>query len=121
VIVPILVWLAVAGLAGIGAAAILVPRVLSQLYGAPVSETNAIAFVRAAGVRDVLLAAILAFAKAEGFAQVVTVTCAAGALLAAADFVLTLGAANGRLRREHLSHVGGFAGFALIAVLSMRG
>jgi hypothetical protein len=119
-IVTALIWLAVAGLAGIGVAALAAPRELSQLYGTPVRETNAIAFVRATGVRDVLLAGILAFAQAGAFAPVATVTCAAGALLAAADFVLTLGAADGRLRREHLSHIGGFVGFALIAFLSMH-
>jgi len=115
-----LVWLAVAGLTGIGAAAIFAPVALSRLYGAPVSETNAIVYVRAAGVRDVLLALALAYAEGSYFYMVATVVLALGALLALADLGLTLGAAGWHLRRGHLAHVGGFVGFAILVFLSMR-
>lgn len=86
------------------------PNALSQLYGAPVSEANAIAFVRAAGARDILIAGILAFAQSRDIASVVTLTLAAGALLALTDFALS----------RHLSHAVGVVGFAILTYLSIR-
>jgi len=120
VILGALIWLAVAGLVAIGAGAILAPVALSRLYGAPVTAPSAIVYVRAAGVRDVLIAIVLAVAQMHGSAPVVTAALAAGALLALADFVLTLGAAGRRFRPEHLSHLAGFAGFAVLVYLSTR-
>lgn len=119
-IVDALIWLAVAGLTGIGVGAVLAPVMLSRLYGAAVDDPNAIVFVRAAGIRDVLLAGVLAFAQARAFAPVVHVALAAGGLLALGDFGLTLQAAGWHVRREHLTHLGGFVGFAIIAFLAMR-
>ena len=119
-IVDALVWLAVAGLTAIGAGAIFAPVALSRLYGAPVVETNAIVYVRAAGVRDVLLAVALAYAEGSGFYAVATVLLALGAVLALADLILTLAAVGWHVRREHLAHVGGFVGFAALVYLSMQ-
>ncbi len=108
-IVDVLIWLAVAGLLGIGVAAMIVPSALSQLFGAPVTEPNAIVFVRAAGARDILIGAILAYAHARDIPTIVTVTLAAGALLALTDFALT----------RHLSHAVGVVGFAILTYLSI--
>lgn len=119
-ILAALIWLAVAGLTGIGAGAIFAPVALSRLYGAPVTEPRAIVYVRAAGVRDVLIAVVLAAAQTYGSAPVVTTVLAAGAVLALADLVLTLGVDGRRFRAEHLSHLAGFAGFAVLVYLSTR-
>ncbi len=108
-IVGILVWVAVAGLVGIGIAALVAPGTLSRLFGAPVAEANAIAFVRAAGARDILIAVILAYAHTRDITSVVTVTLAAGALLALTDYLLT----------RHPAHIVGVVVFAILTYLSI--
>lgn len=115
-VVDALVWLGVAGLLAIGLLALADPIRLSALYGVAVRDRDALVFVRAAGARDVLLGAVLAFAQARASAATVAAVCAACASLAVADLLLCWFHARG-FRRELAAHAAGVVGFAILALL----
>lgn len=99
----------------IGIAAVAKPEILSHLYGLYSHERNGRAFVRAAGVRDIAIGALLiVFGFAEPRALFATLI--AGACIAAADFVLVW-RTNATFDPFLYSHLAGAAGFAAVATI----
>ena len=97
----------------IGIAALAKPEILSHLYGLYSHERNGRAFVRAAGVRDIAIGALLiVFAFTAPFALFVTLI--AGACVAVADFILVW-RTNRTFDPMLYSHLAGAAAFAVIA------
>ncbi len=111
--------LAAAGLLTVGVLAIFQPERLSRSYGVPVRSANSIAFVRATGVRDLLLGLILASNVYLKDAIALVLLCTAGLVLALADFSIAYTTAK-RLHSEHGAHIGGALGFAVLIVLLLR-
>ncbi len=96
----------------IGAGAVVAPKLSAGQFGIPTGEPAALAFVRAAGVRDVILGGIVfaslhdakALRRVLGWASIVGL----GDAFAVASV--------GGLRPQHVVHLGGFAALAIIAL-----
>lgn len=105
------------GLLSVGVAALASPRRLSRLYGLPVSEPNALGFVRACGLRDLALGGVLLAVVASGDLRAMLYVAVSCLLLSAADFLVVWTASGRRLRPEHAAHLGGFAACAALVAL----
>ncbi|MDE2483489.1 MAG: DUF4267 domain-containing protein [bacterium] len=115
----LLCTLAAIGLGAIGVLALLAPERLARSYGVPVTERAALAFVRATGVRDILIGAIVAGATYLHDALTLAALAVIGFVLSVADFTIAFSFER-RFRTEQLAHVGGAVGFAvLFALLSL--
>jgi hypothetical protein len=112
--------LAAVGLISIGLLALVAPRRLSRSYGAEVDDDSAYVFVRATGVRDLIIGAIFAATLTRNDARMLLYLCGAGFALSIADLLLAAAYARG-FRSEHLAHAGGAAGFAIIAIALVVG
>jgi len=119
-ILDVLIWIVTVGAFVVGTLGAIAPVPLSRLFGAPVGPGNASLFVRALGLRDVVLAIVLAFAILRGFAAGVSIALAVGALYAIGDFGLVISASDRRFKVEYLCHVAGFVVCAILAYLSLR-
>ncbi len=108
--------LAAIALIAIGVLALLAPERLARSYGVEIGDRAGAAFVRATGVRDALLGLILAGAAYLQDAIVLVTLCIAGFVLSLADFAIAFGYGR-RFRSEHLAHIGGAVGFAVITAL----
>lgn len=105
----VLGWLLCAGMALLGVLACLVPAPISHLYGAPQSDGKGIAWVRAAGLRDLALASALAVFLGAGAPRAAAVIAFATALVAIGDFA-SIAALRGREAWLPLSvHASGIA------------
>ena len=82
----VLGWLLAAGMALLGVLACFVPLPTSHLYGAPQTDANGAAWVRAAGLRDLALSAALAIFLAGSAPRAAAVIAFATALVAIGDF-----------------------------------
>ena len=96
----------------IGAGGAVAPKVSAGQFGIPAADPAALAFVRATGMRDVVLGAIVfaSLADAKALRRVLGWT----SLVGLAD-ALTLASVRG-LRPQHAVHLGGFAALALLAL-----
>ncbi len=109
-------FLAACALLGIGVLALFAPEKLAAAYGLPVSEGNALGFVRATGARDAILAAaILATALRHDLVGL-AIFAALGFLLSAFDLAIAYAHLR-RLRRELLAHLGGILGFSVLLII----
>lgn len=100
----------------IGSFALAVPQRLARTYGSPVTERGGLAFVRATGIRDMALGAVLIAAVLHGDAFLLRVVIASGCIIALADLAIAYTGAERRLRPEHAAHLAGAIGFALILI-----
>jgi hypothetical protein len=101
-----------AGFVAVGTGALLAPKTFSGAFGLPAEDRTALAYVRATGVRDVILGAlvlaslgdppalrrVLAFSSVLGLADAVTVAKIRGPQL------------------QHVAHLGGFVALVLAAL-----
>jgi hypothetical protein len=113
----ILADVAGAGLVAVGALGVLFPRPLAQSFGVPLGEQSTLVFVRATGVRDAAIGAILLVASLRGAADVLLAAVIAGLLISLADFVNAFYGGGRVLHRQHVVHIGGAALFAAILAL----
>lgn len=111
--------LAAVGLISVGILALVTPERLSRSYGVPVKDPSAFAFVRATGVRDLILGAIFASSVYLKDGTVLLILCVAGLILALADFLIAFTTAK-RIHSEHGAHLGSAIGFVVLIVLLMR-
>lgn len=74
---------------GVGVLGMLFPEPLSEAFGVPASEPEALAFVRAASVRDIAIGAIVLAASLDEESCVLPVALGAGIGISAADFAAT--------------------------------
>lgn len=110
------------GLLAVGALGIAFPNPLAHSFGMPLNDKSSVVFVRATGVRDVALGAVLLAASLRADADVLLVAVIACLTISLADFLNAFFGAGRVLHRQHVVHVGGAALFAAILalLLSMR-
>ncbi len=111
--------LAAIGLVAVGVLALLSPQRLARSYGVEVEESSSYVYVRAAGVRDLILGAILGAASYTGDSIALLFLCALGVILSLADFTLAFTFTR-RMRSELVSHLGGAVGFIVIIILLLQ-
>lgn len=111
--------LAAIGLLSVGVLALLAPERLARSYGVPIKTVNARAFVRATGVRDVILGCLLASSVYVKDTFTLLLLCIAGLVLSLADFLIAFTTAK-RIQSEHGAHIGGAIGFAVLIALLLR-
>ena len=107
------------GLIGIGVGALVAPRVSSQQYGIAAREPGALAFIRAMGVRDLVLGILLLILAAAGRRDLLAWGMAASAAIALVDFAV-VSAAGARTAARALHAVGGI-GVLVAAVVIATG
>jgi hypothetical protein len=91
-----LAWAIAIALIVVGLAAWLAPRATASGFGVAAPDTAALAYVRATGSRDFVLALILIVQIAEGVRVVLAWSLALAALVAAADLAVVIGTPGGR-------------------------
>ncbi len=106
-------------LAAVGAIALLAPRRLAAAYGLPSDADSSHGFVRATGLRDVVIAIVLAATIYLGDRTLLIVVAAAGVALSLADLFNAYHSGGRRWRREHVSHVGGVIAFVLVLAMAL--
>jgi uncharacterized protein DUF4267 len=113
----ILADVAAAGLLAVGALGVIFPAPLAHSFGMPLSDKSAVVFVRATGVRDIALGALLLAASLRGAGIVLLVGIVACLAISLADFANAFFAGDRVLHRQHVVHIGGAALFAAILAL----
>ena len=108
---------AAAGLLAVGALGVAFPVPLAQSVGVPLNDKSAVVFVRATGVRDLALGAVLLAASLRGAGGVLLVGIIACLAISIADFVNAFFGGDRVLHRQHVVHIGGAALFAAILAL----
>ncbi|MDB5070483.1 MAG: hypothetical protein JWM87_1594 [Candidatus Eremiobacteraeota bacterium] len=100
-----------AGLALFGTGALIAPKTFAGQFGLPTEDPVALAFVRAAGARDVIIGALIVASQNDppSLRRVLTFS----SLLGVAD-AFSLASVRGP-RPQHLVHLGGFIGLLLAA------
>ena len=96
----------------IGAGGIIAPKLSAGQFGIPAADPAALAFVRAAAVRDVILGGIV-FASLDE-PKMLRRVLGWSSIVGLGD-ALAVAAVRG-LRPQHAVHVGGFAALALLAL-----
>ena len=110
-----LAWTVASAFLVLGLATFPFPRAMSQVYGAPADGEASLAMVRATGLRDVLLGAILAGCLALADHTGAALVCVAASVCAVVDFTLVF-----RLRGwipQLGIHAGGIPAGVLVAWL----
>ena len=107
---------AAGGLIGVGAAALVAPRTMAAVFGMPTDDPTALAYSRAACLRDAIIGAIVLTTpdEPEALKRVVLWASAIGLLDA------TLLAATRGPRWQHVLHLGGFLAVALLGLTIAR-
>jgi len=104
--------LAAGGLIGVGAAALVAPRTMAAVFGMPTDDPTALAYSRAACLRDAIVGGIVLTTPDEPEALKRVVLWAS--TIGLADAVL-LAATRGP-RWQHALHLGGFVAVALLGL-----
>lgn len=116
---PIVGGLVALALAIVGAAALLVPDRLARAYGLPIDGDATRRFVTAMGIRDLVVAAILAATVYFHDVPLLIVVAIAGIVLSAADLAHAYHANAKRWRGEHATHVGRVVAFVLVLAMAL--
>ncbi len=106
-----------AGMLAIGALGVAFPAPLAHSFGTPLSDESAVVFVRATGVRDIALGAVLLAAALRGDGDVLLIAVIACLMISLADFLNAFFGGDRILHRQHAVHVGGAVLFAAILAL----
>lgn len=106
-----------AGLLAVGALGVAFPAPLAQSFGMPLNDKATAVFVRATGVRDLALGAVLLAASLRGDGHVLLVAVIACLVISLADFANAFFGGDRVLHRQHVVHIGGAALFAAILAL----
>ena len=96
----------------IGAGGVVAPKLSAAQFGLPAADPAALAFVRAAAVRDIVLGGIV-FASLND-AKALRRVLGWSSLIGLGD-ALAVASVRG-LRPQHAVHLGGFAALALLAL-----
>ncbi|HLI97695.1 MAG TPA: DUF4267 domain-containing protein [Candidatus Baltobacteraceae bacterium] len=116
----ILADVAGAGLVAVGALGVAFPAPLAQSFGMPLNDRSAAVFVRATGVRDVAIGAVVLASSLRGAADVLLVAVIACLVISLADFANAFFGGDRILHRQHVVHIGGAALFAAILALLLQ-
>ena len=96
----------------IGAGGILAPKLSARQFGLPTEDASALAFVRAAALRDVILGGIV-FASLDD-RKTLRYVLGWSSIIGLGD-ALAVASVRG-LRPSHIVHLGGFAALAALAL-----
>lgn len=107
------------GLIGIGVGALAAPGVSSRQYGIAAREPGALAFIRAMGVRDLVLGVLLLILAGAGRRDLLAWGMAASAAIALVDFALV--SAAGARRGARMLHALGGVGVLVAALVVASG
>lgn len=117
-----------AGLVAIGVGALVAPRMASVQYGIVLDDPRALAFIRAMGVRDVMIGVVLALLAAAGASVALGWAMSSAALVAAVDYLVVSTDAPATSRdvtrarvRARLLHGGSAVVLVAAAVLLLTG
>ncbi|HWT04606.1 MAG TPA: DUF4267 domain-containing protein [Xanthomonadales bacterium] len=105
-----------AGFTVIGVGGVLAPRLSARMFGIPTDDPAALAFVRAAAMRDVILGGIVFAALND--ATMLRRVLGWASIVGLGDAVAVASVRG--LRPQHVLHLGGFAALAALA-FSMDG
>jgi hypothetical protein len=103
-------------LIGIGAGALVAPRLASQQFGIVLEDPRALAFIRALGARDLAIGILLLLLAGAGRRELLAWAMAASALIALVDYAVVSAAGAGRTARA-LHAIGGIT--MLLAALAI--
>ena len=109
------------GLLGIGAGALLAPRVSARQYGIVLDDARALAFIRAMGARDVVLGVLLLLLASAERRDLLALGVVASAAVAAVDFVVVSRDRPPAPARARLLHAGGALGLLVVGVAVASG
>jgi hypothetical protein len=112
---------AAAGLLAVGALGVIFPAPLAQSFGMAMHDESTAVFVRATGVRDAALGAVLLAASLRGAYGVLLVAISACLIISLADFANAFYGGGRVLHRQHIVHIGGAVFFAVILALLAKG
>src|SRR4030095_14235982 len=113
---PALTYGIALGLLGIGALALLAPRLSARQYGIVLDDARALAFIRAMGVRDVVLGVLLLLLASAERRDLLALGVVASAAVAAVDFVVVSRDRPPPPARARLLHAGGALGLLVVGV-----
>jgi hypothetical protein len=116
-IVLIVAGLLALALVLVGAFALIRPDGLARVYGLPVEGEAARGFVRATGIRDLVIGTILGAAVYFRDVPLLVVLASAGIVLSLGDLLISYHGGGKRLRREHGLHAGGVVAFVLVLAM----
>lgn len=102
------------GLIGIGIGALFAPRLSSRQYGIVLADPRALAFIRAMGVRDLVMGVLLLLLAGAGRRELLAWGMAASAAIALVDYAV-VSAAGARAAARAVHAIGGIG--VLIAAL----
>jgi hypothetical protein len=106
-------------LLGIGCFAIVAPNASAVQYGIVVAEPRALAYLRAMGVRDLVIGVLLLLLVGAGQAELLAVGVAASSAIAMLDAIVV--SRDGGKGRALTLHIGGAAGLLVTAVVLALG
>ena len=116
-----LTGLVVLGLLGIGVGALLAPRASARQYGIVLDDARALAFIRAMGVRDLVLGVLLLLLASAERRDLLAVGVVASAAIAVVDFVVVSMARPPPPARSRLLHLGGAIGLLATGLVLASG
>jgi Domain of unknown function (DUF4267) len=108
-----------AALVAVGLAALFAPHPVARLYGLPADGDAARGFVRATGIRDVVIGIVLAAAAYVRDVPLVVVVAVAGVAISVADAFIAYHSGGKRWRPEHGIHAAGAIAFALVLAMAL--
>jgi hypothetical protein len=124
----ILVALAASGLVAVGVGALVAPRASASQYGIVVDDPRALAFIRAMGIRDLVIGVLLALLASSRSRELVAWALYATTLIALIDFaVVTIDRRTTVVRDEprgipsRVLHAAGAIGLGLAGVVLQAG
>ena len=109
------------GLIGIGVGALAAPRVAARQFGIVLDDPRALAFLRAMGVRDLVIGVLLLLLIAAGQRELLAFGVAASAAVAVLDFAVVSRDRPAGAARARLLHGVGAIGLLLIALVIALG
>ena len=116
----------IVGLVAVGVGALVTPRMASVQFGIVTGEPRALAFIRAMGVRDVVIGVLLALLAAERARETLAWAMFATALVAVTDLAVVMADRRTRTPRRMLDrscwlHAGGAVAFVVTGAVLRAG
>jgi len=107
-------------LIGIGVLALAAPRPSARQYGIAVDDSRALAFIRAMGVRDLVIGVLLLLLASAGRRELLAWGMVASAAIAVVDFAVV--SAAGARTGARVLHAGGAIGLLVagLAIATLR-
>lgn len=103
----------------VGIAALIAPHPVARAYGLPADGDAARGFVRATGIRDVVIGGVLAATVYARDVPLIVVVAIAGIVLSLADAFIAYHSGGKRWRPEHGIHAAGAIAFVLVLAMAL--